>query len=189
MSTNNLDRGPATRRWFLGAAGAMAACLATPLQAQTVPNRMRLDRLALHNLHTNERLEVQFRQGRDYDRRALAALNHLLRDWRQNEVRAIDPRLFDMMAEIAARVGQPARFGIVSGYRSPKTNEMLRRNGGGAARRSLHMVGQAIDLKLEGAKLPRVRQAAIDMRAGGVGYYARSGFVHVDTGDVRSWAG
>ena len=92
-----------------------------------MPTRLRLNRLSLRNLHTEEQLDVEFRQGRDYDRRALGALNYLLRDWRQDEVLPIDPRLFDMMAEIAARVGQPPRFEIVSGYRSPQTNAMLRR--------------------------------------------------------------
>ena len=190
MTTTMSAPRSSTRRWFLGATGAAAALMAaTPLQAATLPNRMRPNRLSLHNLHTGERLDVRFREDRAYDRRALGALNHLLRDWRQDEVLPIDPKLFDMMAEIASRVGQPPRFEIVSGYRSPKTNDMLRRNGRGAAKQSLHMVGQAIDLRLDGAKLPRLRQAAIDLGAGGVGYYPRSGFVHIDTGDVRSWGG
>lgn len=179
----------ATRRWFLGASGAVAVLATKRLEAASLPGRLRLNRLSLHNLNTQERLDVEFRQGRDYDRRALRALNYLLRDWRQGEVLAIDPRLFDMMAELAARVGQPPRFEIVSGYRSPQTNAMLRRNGVGAAKHSLHMVGQAIDLRLKGTKLSALRQAAIDSQAGGVGYYARSRFVHIDTGDVRSWSG
>lgn len=180
---------PATRRWFLGASGAAALLSSTPLEAASLPTRLRLNRLNLVNLHTEERLDVEFRQGRDYDRRALRGLNYLLRDWRRDEVLAIDPSLFDMMAEIAARVGQPPRFEIVSGYRSPQTNAMLRRNGGGAAKHSLHMVGQAIDLRLHGTKLSALRQAALDLQAGGVGYYPRSSFVHIDTGDVRSWVG
>jgi uncharacterized protein YcbK (DUF882 family) len=189
MTVTISARRPATRRWFLGASGATALLASSPLEAGSLPTRLRLNRLSLRNLHTEEQLDVEFRQGRDYDRRALGALNYLLRDWRQDEVLPIDPRLFDMMAEIAARVGQPPRFEIVSGYRSPQTNAMLRRNGGGAAKRSLHMVGQAIDLRLQGTKLSALRQAALTLQAGGVGYYARSGFVHIDTGDVRSWAG
>jgi uncharacterized protein YcbK (DUF882 family) len=173
-----------SRRWFLGAGGAAAFLAATPLQAASLRSR-----LSLHNLHTDERLDVEFREGRDYDRRALAALNHFLRDWRQDEVLPIDPRLFDMMVQIAARVGQPPRFGIVSGYRSPKTNEMLRRKGRGAAKRSLHMIGRAIDLKLGGTRLSTLRRAALAVGGGGVGYYPGSGFVHIDTGDVRSWVG
>jgi uncharacterized protein YcbK (DUF882 family) len=173
-----------SRRWFIGAAGAAALLATTPLEAATP-----VGRLSLRNLHTDERLDVEFRRGRDYDRRALAALDHLLRDWRQNEMRPIDPRLFDMMVQIAARVGQPPNFGIISGYRSPRTNEMLRRNGRGAAKRSLHMIGRAIDLKLAGTRLSTLRRAAMELGAGGVGYYPASGFVHIDTGDVRSWAG
>jgi uncharacterized protein YcbK (DUF882 family) len=173
-----------SRRWFIGAAGAGALLATTPLEAATP-----VGRLSLHNLHTDERIDVQFRQGRSYDRRALAALDHLLRDWRQDEVKPIDPRLFDIMVQIAARIGQPPHFRIISGYRSPRTNEMLRRNGRGAAKRSLHMVGRAIDLKLAGTRLSTLRRAALDLGAGGVGYYPASGFVHIDTGDVRSWAG
>lgn len=189
MTAANPARRPATRRWFLGASGAAALLASTPLEAGSLPTRLRLNRLSLHNPHTEERLDVEFRHGRRYDRRALEALNHLLRDWRQDEVLAIDPRLFDMMAEMAARVGQPPRYQVVSGYRSPQTNAMLRRNGGGAAKRSLHMVGQAIDLRLQGTRLSALRQAALDLQTGGVGYYPRSGFVHIDTGELRSWAG
>ncbi len=189
MTDTTAVRRPRTRRWLIGATGAAALLTTSPLAAAGLPAGLRLDRLRLHNLHTEERLDLRFRQGRGYDRRALAALNYLLRDWRQDEVRAIDPSLFDMMAEIAARAGQPPHFAIVSGYRTPETNAMLRRRGGGAAKYSLHMLGQAIDLRLEGAKLPRLRQVALELAAGGVGYYPRSGFVHIDTGDVRSWAG
>ncbi len=171
-----------TRRAVL--AGTASAFLATALPAAAAS---RLDRLSLQTLHTNETLDVVFRNGDRYDATALRALDHLLRDWRQDEVRPIDPKLYDMMAAIAARLGQPPRYGIISGYRSPETNEMLRRNGGGAAKRSLHLVGRAIDLRLEGTRLASLRKAALELGKGGVGYYAKSGFVHIDTGEVRSW--
>ena len=176
------DRRMTRRRAVLAGAGAAAMTAAMPAVAAIRP-----DRLSLHNLHTDETLDVVFRTGNCYEQNALAALDRILRDWRQDEVLPIDPRLYDMMAAIAARTGQPPRFGIISGYRSPKTNEMLRRNGGGAAKRSLHMVGQAIDLRLEGTALTTLRRAAIELGEGGVGYYSRSGFVHIDTGEVRSW--
>ena len=184
------ERWRQTRRAVLARGGAAALTAAVPAAlaaagpavAATGP-----DRLSLHNLHTDETLDVVFRSGKGYDQAALAALDRILRDWRQDEILPIDPQLYDMMAAIAARVGQPPRFGIISGYRSPKTNEMLRRNGGGAARFSLHMVGRAIDLRLEGTALARVREAAIELGRGGVGYYSRSGFVHIDTGEVRRW--
>ena len=173
-----------SRRLFIGGVGAVAACAATPLAASRMP-----DRLSLLNLHTEEKLDVVFRGPEGYDRRALAALNHMLRDWRRDEVLPIDPKLFDIMASLAARLGQPPRYSIISGYRSPQTNAMLRRKGAGAAKRSLHMQGRAIDLRLKGTKLSVLRRAALDLAAGGVGYYPRSDFVHVDTGDVRSWNG
>lgn len=178
------ERQVATRRMVLAGASAGLLTAAMPAVAATRP-----DRLSLRNLHTDETLDVVFRKGDRYDQTALAALDHLLRDWRQDEVLPLDPKLFDMMAAIAARVGQPPRFGIISGYRSPKTNEMLRSQGGGAAKRSLHMVGRAIDLRLEGTRLATLRNVAIDLAQGGVGFYPRSDFVHIDTGDVRSWGG
>jgi uncharacterized protein YcbK (DUF882 family) len=171
-----------TRRAVLAGTGAAVMATAMPAVAASRP-----DRLSLQNLHTNETLDVVFRNGVRYDRKALAALDHILRDWRQDEILPIDPKLYDMMAAIAARIGQPPRYGIISGYRSPKTNEMLRQNGGGAAKRSLHMVGQAIDLRLDGTRLSTLRSAAIELGEGGVGLYSRSGFVHIDTGEVRSW--
>ena len=176
------ERQVVTRRTVLAGAAAGLASAAVPAIAASRP-----DRLSLHNLHTDETLDVVFRNGDRYDQDALAALDHILRDWRQDEILPIDPQLYDMMASISARIGQPPRYGIISGYRSPETNEMLRRNGGGAARRSLHMVGQAIDLRLEGTRLATLRDAAIDLAQGGVGFYSRSGFVHIDTGEVRSW--
>lgn len=173
-----------SRRAFIGGVGGVATFAATPLAAARMP-----DRLSLRNLNTEESLDVVFRGPSGYDRRALAALNHMLRDWRRDEVLPIDPKLFDIMAHLAARVGQSPRFSIISGYRSPETNAMLRRSGAGAAKRSLHMEGRAIDLRLEGTKLSTLRRAALGLAAGGVGYYPRSNFIHVDTGDVRSWRG
>ncbi len=178
------SRGPATRRRLLGGAAALLCLAATPLQAATPPRR-----LFLHNLHTREDLDIVYRRGATVDRRALDRLDHFLRDWRRDEIRPIDPRLFDLMALIADRLGRPPRFEIISGYRSPETNAMLRRAGGGTAKRSLHMVGRAIDLRLEGTRLRDLREAALQLEAGGVGYYPRSDFVHIDTGRVRAWSG
>lgn len=175
----------ASRRQIIcGFAATAAAVVTMPAEAAIAPAK-----LSIHNAHTQETLDVTFRTGKGYDRQALAALDHILRDWRRNEVLHIDPRLFDIMARIAALVGQPPRYEVVSGYRSPETNAMLRRNGRGAAARSLHMVGQAIDLRLAGVKLSALRRTALGLAAGGVGYYPRSNFVHLDTGDVRSWNG
>ena len=176
--------GRATRRWLLKGAAAAFCLAATPLQAATPPRR-----LFLHNLHTGEELDIVYRRGMAVDRQALQSLNHFLRDWRRDEIRPIDPRLFDLMAVIADRLGQAPRFEIISGYRSPETNAMLRRRGGGTAKRSLHMFGRAIDLRLEGARLRDLRDTALGLEAGGVGFYPRSEFVHIDTGRVRTWSG
>lgn len=175
-----------TRRSMLAATTGMIGATATsaPLPALAAS---RPDRLSLHNLHTDETLDVVFRDSVGYDQQALAALDRILRDWRQDEIKPIDPELYDIMATIAARIGQPPHYAIISGYRSPATNEMLRRKGRGAAKHSLHMVGRAIDLRLAGTRLATLRAAAIELGRGGVGYYSRSGFVHIDTGDVRSW--
>ena len=171
----------ASRRRFVGGMAAVLGTVATvPAQAAVVPAR-----LSIHNLHTDEMVAVTFRNSRGYDNSALAALDHILRDWRRDEVHHIDPRLFDIMTQVAARLGQPAHYRIVSGYRSPETNAKVR----GAALHSLHMVGQAIDLRLDGVKLSALRRTALDLAAGGVGYYPSANFVHIDTGDVRAWSG
>lgn len=173
------------RRCFIGGIAASTASLtAAPLAAATPSGH-----LALRNLHTGEELEVAYRDRKGYDRSALAELDHILRDWRQDEVLPIDRRLFGMMELIAARLGRAPRYAIISGYRSPKTNAMLRQSSNGVAKRSLHMVGQAIDLRLDGVALGALRRAALDLEAGGVGFYPGSDFVHIDTGRVRSWSG
>ncbi|MEZ5864340.1 MAG: DUF882 domain-containing protein [Geminicoccaceae bacterium] len=182
VPTQSLQK--STRRWFIAGAAAAVGLAASPLEAATRPCR-----LLLHNLHTNEDLDIVFKQGQAFDRRALTSLNHFLRDWRREEILPIDPRLYDIMATIAERLGRAPRFEIISGYRSPETNAMLRRAGGGAAKRSLHMFGRAIDLRLEGARLRDVRDVARGLEAGGVGYYPKSQFVHIDTGKVRTWNG
>lgn len=157
---------------------------ASPLAAATPSGH-----LALHNLHTGEQLEVAYRSRQGYEQSALAELDHILRDWRQDEVLPIDRKLFGMMEEIAARLGREPRFAIISGYRSPETNAMLRGNSNGVAKKSLHMVGRAIDLRLDGVALTALREAALDLGAGGVGFYPGSNFVHIDTGRVRTWSG
>lgn len=182
------DRSPRpalSRRWLLGGAAAAMATLQTVPLAAAVP----AGRLALHNLHTDERLDVAYRNGQGYDPGALVELDYILRDWRQGEVLPIDRKLFGMMELLAARLGRAPRFGIISGYRSPRTNAMLRGNGNGVAKKSLHMVGQAIDLRLEGVELAELHQAALALAAGGVGYYPGSNFIHIDTGRVRTWSG
>lgn len=144
--------------------------------------------LRLYNTHTGERVGVVYRLGDAYLPEAVHRLEHHLRDHRTGDVHAFDPELFDLLADLAAAVGRPgAEFHVISGYRSPQTNEMLRAQTTGVAKRSLHMQAQAIDVRLPGVDTARLRDAALDLGRGGVGYYARSDFIHVDTGRVRRW--
>jgi uncharacterized protein YcbK (DUF882 family) len=141
-------------------------------------------------MHTGERLAVEYCQGGKYQPDALHAINQLLRDFRVNEVRPIDPKLLDLLHELGGTLGTDRPFHVISGYRSPGTNRMLQTRGGadsGVASGSLHQVGKAIDIRLPGVRLDRVRAAARTLRQGGVGYYPSSNFVHVDTGRVRYW--
>lgn len=144
--------------------------------------------LSLLNTHTGERLkEVVYWEKGDYIIDALENLNHVLRDHRTNEVHPIDPMTLDLMAAISRKVGAKNSFEIISGYRSPKTNNLLRGKSNGVAKNSYHMQGKAVDLRLPGVPLKAVRKAALDLRMGGVGYYPKSDFVHIDSGRVRSW--
>jgi uncharacterized protein YcbK (DUF882 family) len=137
--------------------------------------------------HTGERLSVEYFKGGAYPVDALAAVNFFLRDFRTDEIHVIDPGLLDLLHGLAGTTGTSRPFEVISGYRSPATNEMLRHKSEGVAAGSLHMKGQAIDIRLADVVLPKLRQAALDARRGGVGYYPGSGFVHVDTGRVRMW--
>ena len=144
--------------------------------------------LSLLNTHTGERLkEVVYWEKGDYILDALENLNHVLRDHRTNQVHPIDPMTLDLMAAISRKVGAKQPFEIISGYRSPQTNRSLRNNSNGVAKNSYHMQGKAVDLRLSGVPLRAVRKAALELRMGGVGYYAKSDFVHIDSGKVRSW--
>ncbi|MCG7497075.1 DUF882 domain-containing protein [Vibrio sp. Of7-15] len=143
--------------------------------------------LALNNLHTGEKLDTEYFNGQDYVRKELTKINHICRDFRRNEIANMDKRLFDQVSAIQQLIGCNAEVTVISGYRSPATNEMLRKKSGGVAKKSYHMLGQALDMRLEGVPLAEVRKAALSLKAGGVGYYPKSNFVHIDTGPVRSW--
>lgn len=139
------------------------------------------------NAHTGETYSGVYRIGRRYLPDEFEKISHVLRDFRTGDVHAIDPRLIDIITSLHVRSGGTKPFEIISGYRSPKTNAMLRRNTHGVAQNSYHMKGQAIDLRLPGCATHELRNIACNMKAGGVGYYPSSDFVHVDTGDVRTW--
>ncbi|HEY8097113.1 MAG TPA: DUF882 domain-containing protein [Methylobacter sp.] len=145
--------------------------------------------LAFHNTHTGDQLKLTyFEQGR-YITDALHEINHLFRDYHDGSVHPIDPALLDQLYDLKHTLEVRKPFHIVSGYRSPATNADLRKHSDGVAKNSLHMQGRAIDIRIEGLDTRRIRDAALSMQRGGVGYYDRSDFVHLDTGSVRTWAG
>ncbi len=144
--------------------------------------------LAFDHTHTGEQLDIIYAVGDRYVPEALTALNRFLRDHYSGDVGVIDPQLFDLLHRVAREFGAAGPFQVISGYRCPVTNATLKATrGGGVAAHSLHMDGKAIDLRLPGVPLTQLRDAALSLRGGGVGFYQREQFVHVDTGRVRSW--
>ncbi|WP_260295212.1 DUF882 domain-containing protein [Sedimenticola hydrogenitrophicus] len=175
-----------SRRGFLGGCAAATAVLVMPSAFAGI-NRAAERALALHHLHTGERSRVTYWAEGAYLRDGLQEINHLLRDHRTGDQHKMDPQLFDLLYQVQARIGCRGEFHIISGYRSPKTNRMLRNNSGGVAKRSLHMDGKALDIRLSGCDIKQLHRAAKSLKAGGVGLYTQSNFVHVDTGRVRYW--
>ena len=175
-----------TRRSLLKLAGSLVACAITPLPALARVTGGARELQFLH-LHTSETLRVVYAEHGAYVPEALTAVNHLLRDFRSGDVHPIDPRLLDILHDVRQRTGGSGTFEVISGFRSAHTNEMLRRQSGGVASKSLHLQGQAIDIRLTGTDTRQVRRAALAMKRGGVGYYPSSDFVHIDTGRVRTW--
>ncbi len=178
-----------SRRRFLDVGGKLVllGLLPVPALADPVPPAAVTSRLALLNTHTGERLSCAYRENGSLIPDAMAAIDHFLRDVRTGEVRPIDPRVLDVIEEMSrtAAAGMPVH--IVSGYRSAATNAMLRQHRDGVARRSYHIKGKAVDFRIPGVSTAALHALALRLRAGGVGYYPSSDFVHVDTGPVRSW--
>ena len=176
------------RRYFLGMAlSAVAAPVAaSPFFSRRTTERPRV--LSFRHLHTDDLIDVTYRIGDAYQRPAMQRLNHFFRDFRTGDVTTMDPQLFDILYDLKLRLGDPdARFDVISAYRSPATNARLRKTSSGVARNSLHLRGQAIDVRFPDLSTRRLRDAAVALGRGGVGYYRRSDFVHLDTGAVRSW--
>jgi uncharacterized protein YcbK (DUF882 family) len=176
---------PVSRRQFVARLAAAAPILLAPsrLLAASAPFRV----LSFVHTHTGERLAAEYVSGGSYVPDALAAIDHLLRDFRTGDVHTIDASLLDLLHDLSVATGTRRPFQVISGYRSPATNDMLRRRSEGVAAGSLHMKGQAIDVRLADVPLSRLRLAAQRAGRGGVGYYPTSDFVHIDTGRVRIW--
>jgi uncharacterized protein YcbK (DUF882 family) len=145
-------------------------------------------RLRLYHLHTGERIDVVYRIGDEYIPGAIAKLDQFLRDHRTGDEKDYDVKEFDLLHDLMARLGHPnGEIDIVCGYRTPWSNNWLREHGHGVAEHSQHMEAKAIDIRVPGVPTAQVRDAALSMQRGGVGYYASSDFVHVDVGRVRRW--
>jgi uncharacterized protein YcbK (DUF882 family) len=172
-----------SRRDFMALLGAatLGAGLG-PLRAAPSPRALRF-----FHTHTSEHLAVEYCGPDGYLPDALSAINHFLRDFRTNDVHDIDPTLLDLLHTLTTATGSRRPFEVISAYRSPATNATLRQRSEGVAAGSLHMVGQAIDIRLTDVPLDALRAAARSLHRGGVGYYPASNFVHVDTGRVRFW--
>jgi uncharacterized protein YcbK (DUF882 family) len=148
-----------------------------------------VDWLEMHNTHTNETLKVTFRDSSGFVPDALVQLEKILGDHRSGEHHAMDSQLYVLLVDLAAAAGVEPRYEIISGYRASETNEKLRSNGGGQAKNSQHIQGKAIDVRLKFVTTERLRDLAMELKRGGVGYYKKSDFVHVDTARVRYWEG
>lgn len=174
----------AGRRSFLWRSSATLLALA-PATAWARAAECRT--LSFVHTHTGESLSCVYYQAGCYQSSTLARVNHFLRDFRTDEVHPIDPGVLDILFTLRTRADRDEPFHVISGYRSPQTNAMLHRRSTGVAQNSLHMQGKAIDVRLPGFPTHGLREIALAMRRGGVGYYPKSDFVHLDTGRVRFW--
>ena len=157
-------------------------CLSRRVRAASGPRSLRFE-----HTHTGERLALTYAWGETYLPEALRSVNVFLRDFRNGEVHAIEPGLLDQLHLLAEVSGTREPFQVISGYRSPATNRMLHESGHGVATHSLHLEGRAIDIRVADVALADLHAAALSLRAGGVGYYPSSDFIHVDTGRFRTW--
>lgn len=192
MKLHNLKhpqgRGGVSRRGFLARVGVAAVgSMLVPSTEAFAKAISRERRITLYNTHTQEELSFVCCPQQNYDRRLLTRFNYFLRDHHSDEVRNMDPALLDMLYAVSVLTRSRGEFNIISGYRSPETNAMLRKVSHGVAEHSLHIQGKAIDLRTEDVSTRSLRTAALALEQGGVGYYRASDFIHMDTGEVRSW--
>lgn len=175
-----------SRREILRYLAASGAILMMPAALANLPKEAPRQ-LSLYNLHTEEKLKATYWAEGEYQQDGLAEINHLLRDHRSGEQTDMDTQLLNLMFLLHEKAQSKQAFHIISGYRSPASNEMLRKSSTGVAQKSLHTLGMAVDLRLPGVKLETLRDMAVNLQAGGVGFYPKSDFIHIDTGRVRQW--
>lgn len=167
--------------------GLGALCVFLPSNVMAATNAASKKTISLANLHTGEELRTTYWANGAYVPEALAEIDRNLRDFRTGDVHPIDPQLIDLLHDLRLLMRSKAPFEVISGYRSPATNAQLASESHGVARKSFHLRGMAIDIRLPDRGLRQLRKAALSLRRGGVGYYPRPDFVHVDVGPVRSW--
>jgi len=184
----DFERTLSRRKFLAGAAmAAVASVLPRPLYSWTRDAASPERSLVFYNTHTGERLSTVYWLEGSYVPESLKDIDHILRDHLTDEVMNIDKRLLNLLFSIRTKLETHQPFHVISGYRSAETNALLRSHSSGIAKRSLHMFGEAIDVRIPGRALRALRKVALDLKAGGVGYYPRSDFVHVDVGRVRYW--
>ena len=178
----------ARRRFLRHTARLASAVLAAVSTAPAMALLPAARALALFNTHTHEEIDIVYADGKRYVPEALGSLNRFLRDHYTGDIGLMDPQIFDLLHRVQQVLGSRHTFAVISGYRCPTTNSHLRQTrSGGVAKHSLHMEGRAIDVRLPGVPLADLHEAALSLRAGGVGFYPREQFVHLDTGRVRNW--
>ncbi len=169
-------------------AAVMAKAASSNTLSSKMGNVLGLKReLSFYHTHTGKNLAIEYHNSHGYSDSALDEINRFLSDFRTGEIYPIDKNLLDALFVLQQKTGIENDFEIISAYRSPKTNAKLRKKSSGVAKRSLHMQGKAIDIRLKGYNTRRLRELAVAMKVGGVGYYRRSDFIHMDTGRVRYW--
>ncbi len=181
-------KGGISRRAFLTRVGVAAAASLLIPSADAFANALGRERkITLFNTHTKEEWGFACSPQQDYDPALLDSFNHFLRDHYAEVSHSMDPALLDLLYAVTVLTGGRGEYNILSGYRSPETNEWLRRSGHGVAEHSMHIQGKAIDLRTEDLTTRTIQQVALSLQLGGVGYYGSSNFVHLDTGEIRAW--
>ena len=188
MVTENSDQPVLSRRFFLKKTTQIAlglTVLSVPaISFAKIPGKRSL---SFYHTHTQQTLDITYASGKMYNPKALAKINSFLRDYQTGKTHPIDPKLLDLLWSIQGKMGSKGVYEVISGFRSPQTNRQLQQCSSGVAGHSLHMKGQAIDIRFTGAETDQIHQCALAMKCGGVGYYAQSDFVHLDTGTYRTW--
>ncbi|MDD3181545.1 MAG: DUF882 domain-containing protein [Alphaproteobacteria bacterium] len=175
------------RRFMQMGLAATAGVIVQPSLVLARPFGHKMKELAFYNLHTDEKLRVTYWKNGQFNSSAMSQINHILRDFRTGDVFPMSANLIDFLHDLQTRLRTDSPIEIISGYRSPRTNAALVHNSDGVARRSYHMKGLATDIRMRGVSIRQIQTAALFMKRGGVGFYPRSDFVHVDVGPVRRW--